>query len=164
LSSPDRRFPPPWSIDEADPELDRRCFIVRDANGQALAYVILRGWEPPLIMAKLDSSRPARMALALFGLVVAGVLGVILGVVREAGWLSLIFALAFALALLLEIAGGWQETTRRSQRRLLQAFSFVVGVIILAVVVYREGWEAVLFLLIFLAIWQLATIKTAGDF
>jgi hypothetical protein len=41
----------------------------------------------------------------------------------------------------------------------LQAFSFVVGVIILAVVVYREGWEAVLFLLIFLAIWQLATIE-----
>jgi hypothetical protein len=35
-------------------------------------------------------SRPARMALALFGLVGAGVLGVILGVVREAGWLSLI--------------------------------------------------------------------------
>ena len=34
-----RRFPPPWSVDEADPALDRRCFIVRDANGQALAYV-----------------------------------------------------------------------------------------------------------------------------
>jgi hypothetical protein len=35
---PSRRFPPPWSVDEADPELDRRSFIVRDANGQALAY------------------------------------------------------------------------------------------------------------------------------
>jgi hypothetical protein len=34
-----RRFPPPWSAEEADPELDRRCFVVRDANGQALAYV-----------------------------------------------------------------------------------------------------------------------------
>ena len=34
-----RRFPPPWSVEEADPKLDRRCFIVRDANGQALAYV-----------------------------------------------------------------------------------------------------------------------------
>jgi hypothetical protein len=34
-----RRFPPPWSVDEADSKLDRRCFIVRDANGQALAYV-----------------------------------------------------------------------------------------------------------------------------
>ena len=29
-----RRFPPPWSVDETD-----ACFIVRDANGQALAYV-----------------------------------------------------------------------------------------------------------------------------
>jgi len=33
------RFPPPWSVDEADSKLDRRCFIVRDANGHALAYV-----------------------------------------------------------------------------------------------------------------------------
>ena len=30
-----RRFPPPWDIEE----YDRRCFIVRDNNGQALAYV-----------------------------------------------------------------------------------------------------------------------------
>ena len=29
----DRRFPPPWSIEELD-----ECFIVRDANGQALGY------------------------------------------------------------------------------------------------------------------------------
>jgi hypothetical protein len=115
-------------------------------------------------MPALDRSRPARMALALFGLAGAGVLGVILGVVREAGWLSLIFALAFALALLLEIAGGWQETTRPSRRRLLQTFSFALGIIIFAAVAYREGWEAVLFLLMFLAIWQLATIWPAGNF
>jgi len=38
-----RRFRPPWSVDEADPELDRRSFIVRDANGQALAYVFFEG-------------------------------------------------------------------------------------------------------------------------
>jgi hypothetical protein len=31
---PQRRFPPPWSAEEAD-----ACFIVRDAGGQALAYV-----------------------------------------------------------------------------------------------------------------------------
>jgi hypothetical protein len=30
-----RRLPPPWSAEEADAELDRRCFVVRDANGQA---------------------------------------------------------------------------------------------------------------------------------
>jgi hypothetical protein len=29
-----RRFPPPWSIDEANDA----CFIVRDSTGQALAY------------------------------------------------------------------------------------------------------------------------------
>ena len=113
------------------------------------------------IMPTLERSRPARMALALFGLVGAGVLGVILGVVREAGWLSLLFTLAFALALLLEIGGRWRETTRPSRRRLLQAFSLVLGVVIFAVVAYREGWEAVLFLLMFLAVWQLATIEPA---
>jgi hypothetical protein len=35
--------PPPWSVDEGDSKLDRRCFIVRDANGQALAYVYFKG-------------------------------------------------------------------------------------------------------------------------
>ena len=30
-----RRFPPPWTIDEAN----GACFIVKDHNGQALAYV-----------------------------------------------------------------------------------------------------------------------------
>jgi hypothetical protein len=34
-----RRFPSPWSVEEPDPKLDRRCFIVRHANGRALAYV-----------------------------------------------------------------------------------------------------------------------------
>ena len=40
---PQRRFPPPWSVDEANSKLDRRCFIVRDTNGQALAYVYFEG-------------------------------------------------------------------------------------------------------------------------
>jgi hypothetical protein len=35
---------------------------------------------------------------------------------------------------------------------------------IFAAVAYREGWEEVLFLLMFLAIWRLATIEPAGDF
>jgi hypothetical protein len=29
-----RRFPPPWSIEEQS-----ACYVVRDANGQALSYV-----------------------------------------------------------------------------------------------------------------------------
>jgi hypothetical protein len=33
-----RRFPPPWSVEETD-----GCFIGRDANGQALAYVYFGG-------------------------------------------------------------------------------------------------------------------------
>ena len=37
-----RHFPPPWSVEEPD-KLDRRCFIVRDGNGQALAYVYFEG-------------------------------------------------------------------------------------------------------------------------
>ena len=35
-----RRFPPPWIAEETD-----ACFIVRDANGQALACVYFEG-EP----------------------------------------------------------------------------------------------------------------------
>src|SRR5580704_15257855 len=35
---PVRRFPPPWSVDEQE-----ACFIVRDTNGQALAYVYCEG-------------------------------------------------------------------------------------------------------------------------
>jgi hypothetical protein len=29
-----RNFPPPWSVEEVD-----SCFVVKDANGQALAYM-----------------------------------------------------------------------------------------------------------------------------
>ena len=29
-----RRFPPPWTV-----EVTPNCFVVRDANGQQLAYV-----------------------------------------------------------------------------------------------------------------------------
>jgi hypothetical protein len=35
----DRRFPPPWSVDDPETKLGQTCFIVRDANGHALAYV-----------------------------------------------------------------------------------------------------------------------------
>jgi hypothetical protein len=34
LAMPPRRFPPPWDIEEHN----RSYFIVRDNNGQALAY------------------------------------------------------------------------------------------------------------------------------
>jgi hypothetical protein len=38
---PERRFAPPWTVEETD-----ACFIVRDATGQALAYVYFEG-NPP---------------------------------------------------------------------------------------------------------------------
>ena len=50
-----RRFPPPWQIGETD-----ACSIVRDANGQALAYVCFK--EEP----------GRRAASAIFKLVEAG--------------------------------------------------------------------------------------------
>jgi hypothetical protein len=31
---PERHFPPPWSVEELD-----SCFVVKDANGQGLAYM-----------------------------------------------------------------------------------------------------------------------------
>ena len=40
-----RRFPPPWSVEETD-----ACFVVRDANGQALAYVYFEE-EPDKMVA-----------------------------------------------------------------------------------------------------------------
>jgi hypothetical protein len=33
-SMPSRSFPPPWEIED-----NRVCFIVKDTNGQALAYI-----------------------------------------------------------------------------------------------------------------------------
>jgi hypothetical protein len=55
-----RRFPTPWSAEEADPELDRRCFIVRDANRQALAYVYFEGeLEHRSAAHLLTATRPA---------------------------------------------------------------------------------------------------------
>ena len=42
-----RRFPPPWSVEEPDPKLARQwCYIVRDANGHALAYVYFEDETP----------------------------------------------------------------------------------------------------------------------
>jgi hypothetical protein len=35
----ERRFPPLWSVEDPDPKLERQCYIVRDRNGHALAYV-----------------------------------------------------------------------------------------------------------------------------
>ena len=51
---PARRFPPPWSAEETD-----ACFIVRDHNGQAPAYV---HFEEEPDGAQRPSSSPATRA------------------------------------------------------------------------------------------------------
>jgi hypothetical protein len=52
---PARRFPPPWSVQELD-----ACFVVRDHNGQALAYVYFEDEAGRRSAAKLLSKDEAR--------------------------------------------------------------------------------------------------------
>jgi hypothetical protein len=54
-----RRFPPPWSIDEHE-----ECFIVRDASGQALAYVYFEDEPGRRSAAKLLTRDKARRIAA----------------------------------------------------------------------------------------------------
>ena len=51
-----RRFPPPWSIEE----LNDARFIVRDSNGQQLAYVYFEEEPGRRSAAKLISKEEAR--------------------------------------------------------------------------------------------------------
>ena len=55
----DRRFPPPWSIEEA-----AACYIVRDSDGQALAYVYHEEEPGRRSAAKLLSKDEARRIAA----------------------------------------------------------------------------------------------------
>jgi hypothetical protein len=55
-----RRFPPPWSIDE----YNDACFIVRDVNGQALAYVYFEDEPSRRSAAKLLTKDEARRIAA----------------------------------------------------------------------------------------------------
>ena len=50
-----RRFPPPWSLEERP-----ACFIVSDANGQALAYVYYEEEPGRRTAAKLMTQDEAR--------------------------------------------------------------------------------------------------------
>ena len=55
----DRRFPPPWTLDEHD-----ECFIVRDANGQALGYFYFgEEQQSPAIDRRLTRDDARRMAV-----------------------------------------------------------------------------------------------------
>jgi hypothetical protein len=55
----DRRFPPPGPIEELD-----ECFIVRDANGQALGYFYFdEEQQSPAIDRRLTRDDARRMAV-----------------------------------------------------------------------------------------------------
>jgi hypothetical protein len=54
-----RRFPPPWTA-----ELQPNCFIVRDADGQQLAYVYYESEPGRRSAAKLLSKDEARRIAA----------------------------------------------------------------------------------------------------
>jgi hypothetical protein len=54
-----RRFPPPWSVEEQD-----ACFVVRDHNGQHLAYVYFEDEPGRRSAAKLLSKDEARRIAA----------------------------------------------------------------------------------------------------
>jgi hypothetical protein len=54
-----RRFPPPWSVEEHD-----ECFIVRDADGQALGYFYFdEEQQSPAIDRRLTRDDARRMAV-----------------------------------------------------------------------------------------------------
>jgi len=50
-----RRFPPPWTVEEL-----AACFVVRDANGQALSHVYFEDEPGRRSAAKLLSKDEAR--------------------------------------------------------------------------------------------------------
>jgi hypothetical protein len=54
-----RRFPPPWSV-----EKQAACFVVRDHNGQPLAYVYFEDEPGRRSAAKLLSKDEARRIAA----------------------------------------------------------------------------------------------------
>jgi hypothetical protein len=56
---PERRFPPPWSRKQA------ACFVVREHNGQALAYVYFEQEPGRRAAAKLLTKDEARLCKSL---------------------------------------------------------------------------------------------------
>jgi hypothetical protein len=88
-----------------------------------------------------DESRGFRIGLAVLGVICC----VIATLTMEEKSLGTLFGLAFSLA-------WWSEIAKR--------FPIVVGgigtILFLVAGAYRVGWEAIIFLLVFMALWRLA--------
>ena len=55
MIDPARRFPPPWTVEEQD-----ACYVVRDRDGQQLAYVYFEDEPGRRSAAKLLTKDEAR--------------------------------------------------------------------------------------------------------
>ena len=56
-----RRFPPPWSVEELD-----SCFVVKDLNGQALAYMYFEKEPRRRLRQQLLTRDEAQRIAAIF--------------------------------------------------------------------------------------------------
>jgi hypothetical protein len=66
LPSPNRRFPPPWIVEELE-----ECFVVNDSNGQALGYFYFD--EEPLRQAVNKQDGMRQRAGRIMAAVIAGI-------------------------------------------------------------------------------------------
>jgi hypothetical protein len=57
----ERHFPPPWSVEELD-----SCFVVKDLNGQALAYMYFEKEQHRRRRRELLTRDEARRIAAIF--------------------------------------------------------------------------------------------------
>jgi len=55
-----RRFPPPWTVEDIGAEVQRAAFVVRDHNGQQLAYLYFEEEPGRRSAAQLLSHEEAR--------------------------------------------------------------------------------------------------------
>jgi hypothetical protein len=55
-----RRFPPPWSVEDVGAEVQHRALVIKDKNGQALAYVYFEEEPGRRSVAKLLTRNEAR--------------------------------------------------------------------------------------------------------
>jgi endo-1,4-beta-D-glucanase Y len=55
-----RRFPAPWSVEDIGADVQRRAFVVKDSNGQKLAYIYYEEEPGRRSAAKLLSKDEAR--------------------------------------------------------------------------------------------------------